>query len=153
MWLVTSHTGCVSRNYEIMNHIHNFFPVTSHTGCVSRNLCFPHHRIHRKVTSHTGCVSRNRPVFTLLSPFLGHIPHGMCEQKYTWQDAFRARLSHIPHGMCEQKLDYTTSGETNLVTSHTGCVSRNLYATLSAIKLLLVTSHTGCVSRNKSRRF
>ena len=34
---VTSHTGCVSRNWKKLMGVEDESIVTSHTGCVSRN--------------------------------------------------------------------------------------------------------------------
>ena len=84
---VTSHTGCVSRNYIITKGLNYVNPVTSHTGCVSRNYIMTISILILEVTSHTGCVSRN-----------------------------------------DYEKTYALS---ILVTSHTGCVSRNVRFTLS----------------------
>ena len=78
---VTSHTGCVSRNLPI--DIPATSPVvTSHTGCVSRNLELANVEEEKIVTSHTGCVSRNDNKNNKGKGAGGHIPHGMCEQKF-----------------------------------------------------------------------
>ena len=76
--VVTSHTGCVSRNRR-RTGIESAFTVTSHTGCVSRNVTDKKQRVMIRVTSHTGCVSRNLCVSRMAQGESGHIPHGMCE--------------------------------------------------------------------------
>ena len=53
--------------------------VTSHTGCVSRNGGESVSLGMFTVTSHTGCVSRNDGETLGYAVSERHIPHGMCE--------------------------------------------------------------------------
>ena len=78
--IVTSHTGCVSRNAPVLIRQKASTVVTSHTGCVSRNctkICV--RSVIMEVTSHTGCVSRNAAIIGFALGGSCHIPHGMCE--------------------------------------------------------------------------
>ena len=124
-WYVTSHTGCVSRNWY--RSLICYDRIASHpTRDVWVEICLFHIRqcyllshptrdvwvemrviwwltTVNSVTSHTGCVSRNCSV--------------ALQNLWSW------------------------------VTSHTGCVSRN-WEGCSQRLMHMVTSHTGCVSRN-----
>ena len=62
---------CLCRPFDLL--------VTSHTGCVSRNNHIEEKIQLDVVTSHTGCVSRNITGKKSSAQQIGHIPHGMCE--------------------------------------------------------------------------
>ena len=76
--LVTSHTGCVSRNRKEQGLSQEAF-VTSHTGCVSRNAMKAVNAFKGIVTSRMGCVSRNLKWIIESALPTSHISHGMCE--------------------------------------------------------------------------
>ena len=101
------------------------------------------------VTSHTGCVSRNEmsneyAFFGLLS----HPTRDVWVEIIKMTSHIRDFLSHPTRDVWVEILVpcFSSSGPT--VTSHTGCVSRNLsYSSTNMVHF--VTSHTGCVSRNE----
>ena len=121
--MVTSHTGCVSRNsswnyavedirsshptrdvwVEIYRLHTNIFAgiVTSHTGCVSRNTSPPTDDTAAEVTSHTGCVSRNF-ISRCIKCQTAVTSHTGCVSRNALVYFHILSLAgHIPHGMCE----------------------------------------------------
>ena len=103
LWVVTSHTGCVSRN-EIAINSHELLKESHPTRDVWVEIYTPLSPVLNKtptshptrdvwveitihsgkktgtvVTSHTGCVSRNDYSIAESGTIKGHIPHGMCE--------------------------------------------------------------------------
>ena len=103
----------------------------------------------KKVTSHTGCVSRN-------SLFDGGDMEDYASHptRDVWVEIFcnifpkTIALSHPTRDVWVEMNNDVCHVYLLSVTSHTGCVSRNVSAhNLRCRKP--VTSHTGCVSRNK----
>ena len=145
---VTSHTGCVSRNWKLGDK--QFIDYASHptrdvwveisTSCRTLIGIMSHPTRDvwveikkqawtvplKSVTSHTGCVSRNLLAHWLSSCGCSVTSHTGCVSR-----------NHTRRWNCD----------TYFVTSHTGCVSRNLDL-IQLYTIVTVTSHTGCVSRN-----
>ena len=101
--MVTSHTGCVSRNDNIQIQNGVVMCHIPHGMCEQKFLV---EMLKQEEASHIphGMCEQKCCVNTIIElKDLGHIPHGMCEQKLLDAYGMAVRNGHIPHGMCEQK--------------------------------------------------
>ena len=125
--------------------------VTSHTGCVSRNFVyflFPRHCRRSHPT---------RDVWVEIYKSLYDVPFFMSHPtRDVWVEIMSARVaekegvtSHPTRDVWVEIYVLRWKGWENDVTSHTGCVSRNVNST-QIHSNNYVTSHTGCVSRNRT---
>ena len=122
--------------------------VTSHTGCVSRNSTATSIRFDSFVTSHTGCVSRNLSHLFFSALRKSHPTRDVWVEIWDFCIKEDNLLSHPTRDVwVEIQHRERQKGGGNRVTSHTGCVSRNV-TNGEEKDANIVTSHTGCVSRN-----